>query len=445
MALADAAPYAEVHWTLDEASGNRADSIGSNTLVDSNTVGVGTGKFGNAADFERDNSESFSCTSSDALKANTTTMWRFWLKPESLTSSQYCVFCKRTEIGADEYRLVLTNLGSGYQFSFSILDAAGTGGTSLFANNFGVLTAGNWYLVHVWHDVDADELGISVNGVTDTKVWSSGGYDGSTDFRMGFLEAGAFYLDGLVDDFVILKGYILDSTEIAEDYNSGDGVAYADWAPSGVTLTADPGSYSLTGTAASLEQGYSLSAESGTFTLSGTSANLLEGSKITADPGSYSLSGQAASLLQGYEVSADAGSYSQSGANADLIAGLKLPAEAGAYIVTGQIAGLEQGYEVSAESGVYSLSGTDAAFVIGTTITADPGSYSLAGTAAGLLKQWEILATPGSYVLAGTDAVLEIEGRAVTGGRFVEGDVYQPGFAEGQIMPPGFQSAGSNY
>ncbi len=31
-------------WRLEESSGNRSDSQGSNTLTDTNTVGSGTGK-----------------------------------------------------------------------------------------------------------------------------------------------------------------------------------------------------------------------------------------------------------------------------------------------------------------------------------------------------------------------------------------------------------------
>lgn len=46
------------YWKLDETSGSRADSSGKgNTLSDINTVGYGSGIYGNAADFEENNNE----------------------------------------------------------------------------------------------------------------------------------------------------------------------------------------------------------------------------------------------------------------------------------------------------------------------------------------------------------------------------------------------------
>jgi hypothetical protein len=44
-------------WPMNETSGTRADLYGGNNLTDNNTVGNATGKVGNAADFELDNSE----------------------------------------------------------------------------------------------------------------------------------------------------------------------------------------------------------------------------------------------------------------------------------------------------------------------------------------------------------------------------------------------------
>ncbi len=55
--LSDAVPYAVAHWPLDETSGTRADSVGSNDLTDNNTVLSATGMFGNAADFEATSNE----------------------------------------------------------------------------------------------------------------------------------------------------------------------------------------------------------------------------------------------------------------------------------------------------------------------------------------------------------------------------------------------------
>ena len=44
-------------WSMDEESGERADSHGTMTLTDNATVLYDTGKVGNAADFEAGTSE----------------------------------------------------------------------------------------------------------------------------------------------------------------------------------------------------------------------------------------------------------------------------------------------------------------------------------------------------------------------------------------------------
>ena len=48
------------YWKLDESSGNAADSVGSNTLTNTNTVTYSAGKINNGADFERDSAQYFS-------------------------------------------------------------------------------------------------------------------------------------------------------------------------------------------------------------------------------------------------------------------------------------------------------------------------------------------------------------------------------------------------
>lgn len=63
------------------------------------------------------------------------------------------------------------------------------------------------------------------------------------------------------------------------------------------TLTADPGSYSLTGTAATFRHNRVIDAEAGSFTLTGTDASLLHHKVLTAGGGSFTLSGTAATLI----------------------------------------------------------------------------------------------------------------------------------------------------
>ena len=55
--LADYDSYLKAVWAMEETSGTRADSVNSHDLTDNNTVLYGTGKYGNAADFDLANVE----------------------------------------------------------------------------------------------------------------------------------------------------------------------------------------------------------------------------------------------------------------------------------------------------------------------------------------------------------------------------------------------------
>src|SRR5438045_2871876 len=70
------------HWTLNEASGTRVDSHGSNDLTDNNTVASTTGKLGDAANVVRNNVEWLSSSSGD-FALSSTEDWSFsiWIYP----------------------------------------------------------------------------------------------------------------------------------------------------------------------------------------------------------------------------------------------------------------------------------------------------------------------------------------------------------------------------
>ena len=77
--------------------------------------------------------------------------------------------------------------------------------------------------------------------------------------------------------------------------------AAAPFADAGVTsvgysMTADAGSFTLTGQAVDLDKAVKLSAASGSFSLSGQAATLRHGRTLTADSGSFALTGQDVTL-----------------------------------------------------------------------------------------------------------------------------------------------------
>lgn len=159
------------------------------------------------------------------------------------------------------------------------------------------------------------------------------------------------------------------------------------------TLTANPGTYSLTGGAASLKVGRNITANAGAYTLTGGSAVLKVGRKITANAGSYALTGGSATLTKSvagisYTLTANPGTYALSGGAASLKAGRQITALAGAYGVTGGSAQLKTGRVLTALAGSYQVTGGGATLTkigaVAYTLTALPGDYQLTGGSAEL-------------------------------------------------------------
>lgn len=273
MSLADLVSSAVAHWSLDEASGNRADSVGSNTLTDNNTVGSTTGKFSNAADFIRTNNEYLSITdNTDLSMGDIDFTLRAWVKLDSKADTVVFIGKWRSSDDNREYA-ILYNSGTDKFSLFVSSDGTSGGVSTLDAANFGSPSTGTFYLIHAWHDATNNELGISVNaGTADTKSHTTGVNDGTADFHISGLEGTTSNdLDGAVDDAVILKNVVMSSAERTEDYNSGAGVKFEGWL---YTLTAEAGAIAISGTAATLQTSR-IAADPGSVAITGTVANLV--------------------------------------------------------------------------------------------------------------------------------------------------------------------------
>lgn len=270
MALSDAVPFAVAAWNLDEASGTRADSVGSSDLTDNNTVGSASGKFGNAADFEDGSSEYLSRADNAALSmGDVDFVLRCWVQLESKTDIRSLI-CK-WDTGANQREYFLIYRQADDRFELSISASGGGTDASVQASNFGSPSTATWYLIHAWHDSVNNQIGIAVNaGTANTASYSGGVLNGTSDFCLGSLTpSGALFHDGLLDDVVVLKGYILDATERTEDYNGGTGVAFADWAGGGFETYT--GTSALVGEVATLSSTGAFTAPTYTGTSSLTS------------------------------------------------------------------------------------------------------------------------------------------------------------------------------
>ena len=217
------------YWKLDEESGERADSHGSNPLSDNNTVLYDTGKIGNAANFELDNAEYLSHADNADLSfsGNDPFTIACWVNMETKDGTANRIVSKSAGEGNIEYRLSYRGDDSD-AFVFEVShDGDGSGLNRAEETTVGDPDLATWYFVVAWHDPDADVLAIQVNNNTaDTQAHANGVYDGASVFCVGILNTGeAQGFDGLIDELG-LWNRVLTAPEKTLLYNGGDGLAY---------------------------------------------------------------------------------------------------------------------------------------------------------------------------------------------------------------------------
>lgn len=204
-------------WSLDEASGTRYDSHGTNHLTDNNTVGSATGKVGNAASFVAANSESLSIVDNASLSmgAGVRLTIAAWVHATSLAFENNIV-AKRT--GHLEYYLRVRN----NRFDFEV---SATGATPVYTVvGANTITTGVWYFVVAGYD--GTNLFLSINdGALRTTAYIGDIFDGTSSFVVGSRGTNDYWT-GEIDEVAIWKR-ALSSAEITELYNSGAGVSYA--------------------------------------------------------------------------------------------------------------------------------------------------------------------------------------------------------------------------
>lgn len=206
------------HWKLDEASGTRADSHGTNNLTDVNTVTSAAGVLGNAAEFTAANSERLSIASNATLQMGpidfTLCAWVYL----NGTGTSRTIMSK-----GNEYWLEYSSTGP--QFRFAYVDSGGNT-RDVFASTFGSPSSGSFNFVVAWYESATQTLYIQVNnGTVDSEVQVN-----PVNAAAGALFAlgsrnGAVFHDGRTDAVGVWKR-ILTSDERTRLYNSGAGLDY---------------------------------------------------------------------------------------------------------------------------------------------------------------------------------------------------------------------------
>lgn len=198
------------YWKLDEASGNRADSSGANTLTDNNTVTSDPGKIGDAAEFVEANSENLSIADNAALSTGDIDFtYACWAYSASIPSVGIL-----GSKGAEWYAYISAAGGGFVVFN--------TGGSDLTAAG-GSFSPSAWHHVVVTFTASSNTREIFVDGSSVASGVGTAPADDAGDFRIGsYSNGGAFFMNGLIDGAAFWKK-VLSGAEITELYNGGTG------------------------------------------------------------------------------------------------------------------------------------------------------------------------------------------------------------------------------
>lgn len=216
------------YWELEETSGTRVDSKGSNDLADNNTVLSGTGIQGNAADFETDNSEKLTLADASqiGLEPSGSYSISLWVNPETLPSSGNLRILLGKFNGATtgSYGVSLFNNSGTTVIDFDSRQSSSEA-AELVGNTS--LSTSTWYHVVCVFNSTVN-MSIFINGVLDATQTTTRTAPANTalDFTIGADSAGGRYHDGLIDE-VAFYSRALHYGDVLDLYNNGSGIIYA--------------------------------------------------------------------------------------------------------------------------------------------------------------------------------------------------------------------------
>jgi len=207
------------YWELEETSGTRVDSHGSNNLSDNNTVLSATGIQGNGADFEAGNNEYLNILDSSQTGLNPSGNMSFslWFKLES--TGVYWIIGKQNGDSDINYGLFLTT--SYIQFRRS------SGGSRFEAQWTNTFSSGVWHhAVVTFSTTNGSRLYIdNTQRATNSNTGSTDTQDGAMTLAIRSKPALSVPFDGIIDE-VGFWDRELTSTDVATLYNSGAGIPY---------------------------------------------------------------------------------------------------------------------------------------------------------------------------------------------------------------------------
>lgn len=214
------------YWGLDESSGNAADSVGSSTLTNTNSITYTTGLVNNAASLASASSQYYTTADSAALSPTGNASWSFWIKPGPTSIGSVAdpvVFHKATASNYSYYIQITTT---------SLTLAASSNGTSFGSATVTLDTmvlTGTWYHLVVLYNAASGKIQVYQNGVskgTATGTLPTAIFDGTAPLEIGRYGLGASnYYNGMLDEIALYSREVTYG-DVLDLYNGGYGIPY---------------------------------------------------------------------------------------------------------------------------------------------------------------------------------------------------------------------------
>lgn len=193
-------------WHLGESTSTRSDSTSnSNDLADNNTVGSTTGKWGTAADFERQNSEflDISDASQSGLDITSDMSGSAWIRFEDHSADDYHFFTKYESTGLEySYHFQLNYTGGQDKLRFTNY-SSGNPSSALVPWE---PTNEVWYNIGFSFDSSEGEVRFYVDGIqqgsTQTGL-NTGIDDKAGNFEIGSIDGGVDFMDGEIQSLKV--------------------------------------------------------------------------------------------------------------------------------------------------------------------------------------------------------------------------------------------------
>lgn len=207
-------------WSLDEASGTRSDSHGSNHLSPVATPGNATGKVGSGVDLESSSNQYLTIAAAAQTGLGSAGSFSFgaWYKKES-SGASYFIASKR-DAGAAEFTITTDGSTNSGCFFYTAPGFSPLTVTSVFS-------PATWVFVVVGYNSATGRSCVSVNGAAPTTAARTYGGLATAPFNIGYdLSGGLPTFDGVIDEAFYYTRWLSDD-ELSWLYNSGSGRAYS--------------------------------------------------------------------------------------------------------------------------------------------------------------------------------------------------------------------------